>query len=187
MDFQSILENYGYIALFIGTFIEGEIVVIAGALLASLGYFSLPFVFLIAFIGTFAGDQFFFYLGRTKSARYLARHPHLREKVDYVHELLKNHRLKVLFGFRFLYGFRIPTLVALGTSDIPEKKFVSFNLVNSLLWTILFVSGGYFFGDLFTVLIDDIRKYEKPIFIVFAIIALIVWIISFLRHRHDYD
>jgi len=186
---EVILAQYGLIAVFIGTFFEGEIVVIAAGILASLDFLSLTSVFIIAFAATFFGDQFFFYLGRKKGTAFLEkRHRrHWKKRAERVHDLIHNHQNKILFGYRFLYGLRIPTLFALGTSELPTKKFVILNLLNSVVWTTLFVLGGYFFGDVFISFVDNAKVYAREILIGIGIIALLIWIISFWRNRQEYN
>jgi membrane protein DedA with SNARE-associated domain len=184
---EVILAQYGLIAVFVGTFLEGEIVVIAGGLLSRLEFLSLPAVCATAFIATFLGDQFFFYLGRKKGTAWLDKRPHLHKRSDKVHELIHNHQNKILFCYRFLYGLRIPTLLAMGTSELPTRKFVLLNLVNSVIWTAIFVLGGYFFGDIFTSVMGDVRQYEKELLIGIGVIALVVWIVSFVKNRIEYN
>ena len=60
MDLQSIIENYGYAAIFIGTFLEGETILILAGLAAHQGYLVLTWVILAAFLGSLCGDQLFF-------------------------------------------------------------------------------------------------------------------------------
>ncbi|MBX4209313.1 DedA family protein [Candidatus Parcubacteria bacterium] len=186
---EAILAQYGLIAVFLGTFLEGEIVVIAAGILANLGFIALPSVFAVALCATFLGDQFFFYIGRKKGTEFLEkRHRrHWRKRADRVHDLIHNHQNKILFGYRFLYGLRIPTLFALGTSELPTKKFVFLNLINSVVWSTLFVLGGYFFGDVFTLYFDNVKAYEKEILIGVAIVAVLVWAASWLRNREEYN
>lgn len=183
---EYILAQYGLVALFIGAFLEGEVIVVVAGILASLGYLSLWPVIFTAMIATFVGDQTFFWLGRKHGKVFLENRPHIRARADKVHDLLHSHQNKVLFGFRFLYGLRIPTLIALGTSDISQKKFFFFNVSNSIIWTIGFVLGGYFFGDIFETILKKIGFYEKHLFIGIAVIGLIVWVWSFMKHRDDY-
>jgi membrane protein DedA with SNARE-associated domain len=186
---EVILAQYGLVAVFIGTFFEGEIVVIAGGLLARLGFLSLPMVLVIAFLATFLGDQFFFYLGRKKGTAFLEKRGrlHWRKRAEKVHDLIHNHQNKILFGYRFLYGLRIPTLFAIGTSELSTKKFVLLNLINSVVWSCLFVFGGYFFGDLFTLIIDNIKVYERQLLLGVAVVGVIVWVWSLIKNRQEYN
>ena len=186
---EVILAQYGLVAVFLGTFIEGEIVVIAAGVLASLDFLSLPAVLITVFVATFLGDQFFFYLGRKKGTAFLEkRHRvHWRRRAEKVHDLIHNHQNKILFGYRFLYGLRIVTLFAMGTSELPTKKFVLLNLLNSAVWTAIFVLGGYFFGDVFIGLVDNAKIYSREVLIGIGIVALVIWIISIIRNRQEYD
>jgi len=63
MDLQSFIENYGYAAILVGTFLEGETILILAGPAAHLGYLNLPLVMLAAFLGSLSGDQLFFCLG----------------------------------------------------------------------------------------------------------------------------
>ncbi len=189
------LAQYGLIAVFLGTFIEGEIVVIAAGVLASLSgpdffpLFALPIVIAVVYVATFCGDQFFFYLGRKKGTAWLEkRHrTHWRKRAEKVHDLIHTHQYKILFGYRFLYGLRIPTLFAMGTSELSTKKFVIINLINSAVWTAIFVLGGYFFGDVFINIVDNAKAYIREVLLIIGIIALIVWIVSIIRNRQEYN
>ena len=60
MDLQSIIENYGYAAILIGTFLEGETILVLAGLAAHQGYLELTGVIFSAFLGSLCGDQLFF-------------------------------------------------------------------------------------------------------------------------------
>ncbi len=186
---EVILAQYGLVAVFVGTFLEGEIVVVAGGLLSRLEFLSLPWVLITAFVATFAGDQFFFHLGRKKGTEFLEkRHRHhWRKRAERVHDLIHNHHYKILFGYRFLYGLRIPTLFALGTSELPTKKFVVLNLINSAIWSLIFVFGGYYFGEFFAGAVGNIKDYEREVLVGMAVVALIVWLWSIVKNRREYN
>ena len=51
MTLQSLIENYGYLAILIGTFLEGETIVILAGFAAQLGYLELPWVIVTAIAG----------------------------------------------------------------------------------------------------------------------------------------
>jgi membrane protein DedA with SNARE-associated domain len=63
MTFELLIARYGLPAIFLGTMLEGETVVIIGGFLAHRGYLSLFGVIIAATIGTLLADQFFFFLG----------------------------------------------------------------------------------------------------------------------------
>ena len=63
MTIEYLIQTYGYVAILVGTFLEGETVLVLGGLAAHQGYLQLPGVMLAAFAGTLIGDQLFFFLG----------------------------------------------------------------------------------------------------------------------------
>lgn len=46
---ESLIENYGYLAILIGTFLESETILVLGGFIAHQGYLALPWVILAAF------------------------------------------------------------------------------------------------------------------------------------------
>ena len=71
MSLETMIATYGYGAVLVGTFLEGETVVLLGGFAAHRGYLDLPWVIAVAFAGSLLGDQLYFYLGRRHSARIL--------------------------------------------------------------------------------------------------------------------
>jgi membrane protein DedA with SNARE-associated domain len=65
--FESVLADYGLLAVIFLTFLEGETIVIVAGFLSHQGYFNPYLLGLCAFTGTFCGDQLWFYLGRRHS------------------------------------------------------------------------------------------------------------------------
>ena len=75
MTLESLVDAYGYVAVLVGTFLEGETILILGGFAAHRGYMALPWVILAAFIGSLCGDQLFFFLGRWHSQAILSKRP----------------------------------------------------------------------------------------------------------------
>jgi membrane protein DedA with SNARE-associated domain len=75
MTFWYLVSHYGYVALVVGTFFEGETILVAAGFAAHGGYLKLQWVILGAFLGSLAGDQFYFFVGRMKGKAFLHRRP----------------------------------------------------------------------------------------------------------------
>ena len=100
---EHIIETYGYWALLVGTFLEGETILIIGGFLAHRGYLSLPLVILAAFIGTLAGDQLFFFIGRKKGKAFLDKRPSWKPNIEKAHNLLDRYQtLLILVSVSFM-------------------------------------------------------------------------------------
>jgi len=57
MSISSLIEHYGYAAVFAGSFAEGESVLLAAGFAAHRGLLELPLVMLAAFVAGTLGDQ----------------------------------------------------------------------------------------------------------------------------------
>lgn len=178
-----LIQNYGYAIVFLLTLLEGETVVALAGFAAEQGHLRLFPVIIVAILGASIGDQLFFYFGRLKGKRYLARRPHLTERVDRIHLLLERHQSWIIFSSRFMYGFRMVIPIALGTSGVKASKFFLFNLAGAIVWGIFFSVGGYVFGGAIETFLGHVKRAEK--FIIFGVLlgAFIASAIVFLRRR----
>jgi membrane protein DedA with SNARE-associated domain len=183
MDLQSLIETYGYVAILIGTFLEGETILVLGGFAAHQGYLVLPWVVLAAFAGSLFGDQLFFYLGRKHSQVVLSKPPAWKKKVDKVHKMLDRFQTPMILSFRFLYGLRTVSPFVIGMSPVSVKKFILLNAAGALIWAAAVGSGGYLFGHTLEVFIGKIKSYEIYIMGSVAIVGLLIWIFHFYRRR----
>ncbi len=182
IPFESLLKTYGYWAVFIGTFAEGETILILGGFAAKLGYLALPWVILAAFVGGLCGDQLFFYLGRTHSQWLLAKLPLWKERVNKAQRLLERFQTPVILGFRFIYGTRAVVPFVIGMGSVPIRKFIFLNTISALVWAIVVGMGGYIFGNILEIIVGDIKHYERFIIAAIAVIGIALWTV----HRYRY-
>jgi membrane protein DedA with SNARE-associated domain len=185
MDMQTIIENYGYAAILIGTFLEGETILVLAGLAAHQGYLTLSGVIVAAFLGSLWGDQLFFYLGRKHSQAVLAKRPAWKTKAEKVHKLMNHYQTPMILSFRFLYGLRTVAPFVIGTSAVPFKKFIFLNAIGALIWAVIVGSGGFLFGHALEILIGKIKSYEIYVMGSIAISGLSIWIFYFYRRRRQ--
>jgi len=178
---ESMLSAYGYPILFIGTFLEGETVMVLGGLSAHLGYLSLDRVIACGFCGTLLGDQLSFFLGRWHGKALLARYPSWQARTQGVFDKLEQHQNLLILGFRFLYGLRSVTPFAIGMSDVSYLRFILLNLAGAGIWAISIGLAGYYFGQAVEALLGDIKRYELALMAGIIGAALLVWLVHFYR------
>jgi len=179
---EPLLNIYGYWAVLIGTFAEGETVLVLGGFAAHRGYLALPWVILAAFVGSVMGDQLFFYLGRTHSQWVLARRPLWKARIDRAHQLLERFRTLLILGFRFMYGLRTIIPFFLGMSSVSTRKFIVLDVIAAFVWAVAVGTGGYLFGNILEIILGDIKHYELPILGAIALIGVSLWAL----HRYHY-
>jgi membrane protein DedA with SNARE-associated domain len=185
ISLEHIIETYGYIALVIGTFLEGETILVLGGVAAKLGYLKLPWVILSAFAGSLCGDQLLFFLGRYQGQWILQKIPTWKRRADKVHRVLERHRIPIILGFRFVYGFRTITPLVLGMSRVPIIEFVVLNIISAALWATTFGSLGYIFGKGLELILGDIRHYEMEILGFLLVTAMGIGLTRFVINRRQ--
>ena len=181
MSLESVVAQYGYWALMLGTALEGETILVVAGYLAHRGYLQLPYVIAAAMFGTFVGDQVFFQLGRQSGKAFLARRPHWQVKADRVRNLLDRHRIALVMGFRFMYGLRTVSPFVIGMSGFSRKLFLPLNAASAALWATLIGGAGYVFGRALQQILHDARQFERPIVLGIFGCGIAAWIWSLLR------
>ena len=180
---ETIISTYGYPALFASSLIEGETPVIIAGFLARYGLLYFPFVVLIVFFGAFCSDQFWFHVGRHGGSAIIRRRPRWQLSFTRLQRLFRGHPRLAIFGFRFMYGFRIIAPVMLGMSGLPPLRFLVLDALGVVLWTSVMSTIGYLFGHVASLVIADVRRHQLPILLGMAAIGLAVWLIYRIRRR----
>lgn len=147
MNFEALLQDYGYYAILLGTFLEGETILILGGVAAQFGSLDLSMVILSAFIGSSAGDQLYYFIGRWKGRALLDAFPRWQPSADKVMYHIEKHQNMIMLTFRFFYGLRNATPFVLGITRVSTPRFILLNLIGAAIWAVSFASCGYLLGD----------------------------------------
>ena len=177
---ESVIRDYGYLALFIGTFLEGETILLVAGYLASMGILDVWLCILAAFTGSLSGDQTAFYIGRYKGKQFIDKRPNWKCRVERIHKLLERFHEALILSFRFFYGVRNLTPFILGTTDIAGLKFFILNAIGAFVWAVSFAYAGYFFGTVVAKVLKDIHHIEMVIIGVAIVVGVVVW---YLKRR----
>ena len=180
---EAFIQQYGYLAILIGTFLEGETVLILGGFAAYSGYLELPWVIVAAGAGAVIGDQLCFFLGRTSSEPVLQRLSSWRPRVERVRAWIERYQIAVVIGYRFLYGFRSVTPFVLGMSGFSPSRFIPLNLLSAGIWALSVGVLGYSFGTALRLFLDDLKRYQGWILLAGLAIGLSIAVINRLRKR----
>jgi len=172
-----LISQYGYLILISFTFLEGEtIVIIAGAFVHS-GALNFYLVVASSLIGAFLGDQLYFYLGRKYGKKILAKKPSFETKANKIMDVISKHENLLILSFRFLYGFRTITPIALGLSKVNYWKFFILNFIGAVIWAYTFTYLGYIVAKSVKILIIDVKYYQYIATVIIIIIAIILFIL----------
>ncbi len=177
MSLPQLLADYGYLAVFVGSFLEGETILVLAGFAAHQGYLAWPWVVALAFCGGTLGDQVFFFVGRRHGAALLRRVPHLARGAPRINRLLLRHHAILIIGVRFMYGLRIVGPVVIGMSDVPAIRFLAFNLIGAAIWAVLIAGIGYQFGESLQWLLADAAGYEAAGVVLILAIAVLIGVL----------
>ena len=180
---SALIESYGYLAVFVGAFLEGESILALGGFAAQRGHLDISAVIAIGFVGGFLGDQFFFHLGRRHGVALLARFPFMARHLVTVDSLLSRYHAPLIFGIRFMYGLRIAGPIALGMGRVSARKFLIFNLLGAIVWAVVVAGAGYLFGASLEAVLQEIGRYEVLGLAILAIIVAGLWVMHHRRRK----
>lgn len=175
MTFDTLIAQWGYLAVGLGTFFEGETVLLVAGAMAHRGLLSLPLVMFAAFVGSVAGDQLWFLLGRRYGRTFIAKRPRLAAHAGRVESGLKRYGTPFVLGFRFLYGLRTVTPVLLGASAYPVQRFMILNVVGAAVWALVFGLLGFTVGTGLSHLLGRGTRVEEAVAVA-LVLALVLWL-----------
>ncbi len=155
-DVATLIQEYGWVfypITFIWTFLEGEtFVIFAGALaVPGLGGFDEPpvninWLNLFGWIGSFCGDQLYFFLGRRFGNLIIKRFPRIQGGVQLAIDLLHKYHSFFILTYRYMYGVRNFASFGMGMSGLSWPRFASLNFIAAFIWANSFAWGGYLLG-----------------------------------------
>ncbi|MEX2516631.1 MAG: DedA family protein [Gammaproteobacteria bacterium] len=183
MDLETFISSYGYLAILLGTMLEGESVMLLGGFFSQRGYLELKYVMLLGFIGTYVSESFFYHLGRSQGLQYIQRRPHWHKHYEKFASRFHRHRYLLIIFYRFFYGMRSIAPFAIGASGIRPAVFHSLNFLGTMLWVGLVGTLGFYFGQTIEAYLDEIDDYEVWIFAGIVSVMLIIWLIHRYRAR----
>lgn len=183
MNIDAILAQYGLPAIFVGAGFEGETVAVLGGVMIHRGVIAYLPALIAAATGSFVADQLFFALGRRfRSHRYVRK---VQRRPAFQRALAAFERRPTLFifGFRFLYGLRTVSPIAIGTTSLSASRFMAINAVAAAVWGTVFVSLGYLFGQGIEAAFGRVKEVGLVLLPAFVVVALIGALVRVYRSR----
>lgn len=147
MTLEAIVARFGLWALFLGAGLEGETAVVTGGVLAHQGLLPWQGAVVAATSGSLLADQLLFAAGRRYRDRAFVRRMTARPAFARALSAFERRPVSFILAFRFLYGLRVVSPVAIGTSRVPFRLFLPLNALAAAVWATLFTFIGYRFGD----------------------------------------
>lgn len=182
---ENLITTYGYPAILVGTFFEGETIVLLAGYLSNRGYLVLEWAIVFAVLGSWSGDTLYFFIGRKWGDKLLDKRPAWRPAADRALELLRRYDAIFILSFRFLYGLRTVSPFVIGMSKVPTWRFILLNFIASVIWATAFCTGGYLLGTMLESVVAEVEQYEAYVLLGIILLGFVAWLVHmrFIRHR----
>lgn len=166
-----LVDRFGIVIVFIGTFFEGEVFAIVGGFLVYRGGYSFEFMLALSFVGSYLGDMAVFLFARYFSdSKWIVK---WTKRPRFARALRLVDRFQAYFVIvnRYIYGLRVPGLIALGLSSITVPRYLFLNLIGAGIWATLFTTIGYVFGHAIATVFARLEVIEDGVIIGIATLA----------------
>jgi membrane protein DedA with SNARE-associated domain len=184
MQLQSLVEQYGYGVVLLGTFLEGETVLVVAAAAAKLGMLRFPLVLAVASVGAFIGDTLYFFIGRRYGARLVERSKRLSAAMPRIDSMIARWRWGAVIALRFTYGLRTVGPMIIGTGSMPAWQFLVANAFGAVLWAAIVGAIGYAAGHATQQFLESAQRVEQALLALAIAVALLIALSRYLiRHR----
>ena len=169
--------------LVVTPFLPGDSLLFAvGALSAvdTSGTLSAPVAFVLLSVAAVLGNTVNYATGRAIGPPAFSGRYRLL-KVEYLHrteEFFKRHGGMAVALSRFMPIIRTFAPFVAGVGRMPYARFLGYNLLGVVLWVMLFVWGGYLFGN-----IPVVKQNFGIVTILIILVSLLPLVVTFFRSR----
>lgn len=157
--------------------VEGPIVTIIAAMLASLGAFNWVIVLVFSMLGDVLGDVILYGLGYRYGmgfVRSVGKYMGITEElVNKMQKYFENHGGKTIFAVKSTTGLCWAAFTTAGIVKMNFRKFVKYSILGGIVWSGFLVAMGYFYGYLWR----EIGSYIDWIGWAVGVIAVVSYVL----------
>ncbi|MFE7633939.1 DedA family protein [Kitasatospora sp. NPDC057518] len=189
-----LLDHYGYLAVAVlvlldncGVPVPGQTVLVLASVYAGTGHLDLAAVLLIATGAAALGNGLGYLIGRTggrafvhRWGRYVLLTPARMERAD---GFFARHGGKVVAVARFVDGLRQYNGIIAGTTEMPRRRFLAFNLLGAVLWTAVWGTFGYLAGANIGAVYHTALRYQVWFAVGLGVLVAALLLRQVLRYR----
>ncbi len=173
---ENLFETCGYLASYIGTFLEGEIFLLTSVLSAKLGYFNFFGGLIASFLGAYTRDMLQFSLVKKQGRKLLDNKPKLQTKLENASGWYNKRPVFYLTVYRFMFGVSTVIIMLSGLKeDISFSKFALHSAIGIGLWVSVLGGLGYFCADILIEKLHFLSEHSLEVIGVLSVIGLVYW------------
>lgn len=157
---------------------NSDITIIAASVLAAVGFFKLPFLIPIAFLGLLTGDSINFFVARKYGPKILSVKPFrwvlTPQKVKNAERYLNEQGNKFLFIIRFLPLIRTALFFAAGSLQVKPRTFYIFNCLATLIYLPVLMNAAYYTSENIDQVIAFLKNFQLALLSIFTVVMVYV-------------
>ncbi|AUR53185.1 hypothetical protein CUN60_09515 [Aquella oligotrophica] len=165
------LVVYAETGLVVTPFLPGDSLLFVAGAFAGAGQLHIGLLALILILAAFLGDNTNFFVGKFIGQK-LFSNPNSKifrkDILDKTHEFYEKHGSKAIIIARFIPLVRTFAPFVAGVGQMTYRKFLLFSIIASLLWVVIFLFGGYMFGN-----IPVIKEHMSLIILAVMVISVL--------------
>jgi membrane-associated protein len=166
--------------LVVTPFLPGDSLLFAAGTFAALGALDLWLIILLLVVAAILGDTVNYWVGAYVGPRAFSGNMRFlkQEYLDRTRAFYEKHGGKTIIMARFVPIIRTFAPFVAGVGAMSYPRFITYNVVGAVLWVVLFVLGGYFFGN-----IRVVRENFTLVILAIIGISLLPILVESLRAR----
>ena len=137
--------------LVVTPFLPGDSLLFALGTFAAIGSLEVGWLFVVISAAAVLGDSANYAVGKYFGAMILNRQGAWflkKEHIDRTHRFYEKYGAKTIVLARFVPIVRTFAPFIAGVGKMTYSRFFSYNVIGGLLWVLLFIFGGFFFGNI---------------------------------------
>ncbi len=165
------LVVYCETGLVVTPFLPGDSLLFVAGAFAGAGQLHIGVLAVILILAAFLGDNTNFFVGKFIGQK-LFSNPNSKifrkDILDKTHEFYEKHGSKAIIIARFIPLVRTFAPFVAGVGQMTYRKFLLFSIIASLLWVVIFLFGGFMFGN-----IPVIKEHMSLIILAVMVISVL--------------
>lgn len=190
----AVVQAYGvwtYLVLFLIVFCEtglvvmpllpGDSLLFAAGALAAVTTLDVGWLVLLLIAAAVAGDTVNYWIGSVVGPRvFCSGSSRLlnREHLERTHRFYERHGGKTIIIARFMPIIRTFAPFVAGIGSMSYGRFLLYNVVGGVAWVVIFVVGGYFFGN-----IPVVKRNFTLVIMAIIVLSVLPGVVEYARHR----
>ena len=163
---EDLIKDWGYIILFLYSFGGGFLALAVAGVLSYAGELNIYITLIVAGSANFIGDQFLFLVARNNKAQAKQMMGKHQRKIALAHLMMRKYGSIVIFLQKYVYGIKTLIPLAMGLTKYDTKKFMFFNVLATILWTLVVGIAAYMLGELVYTYTDQFKTYGIALVII---------------------